>query len=260
MDDSPLAAPGLAPPSSPASNMGRRGGGQRPRRGCWLLLVLRFDASTGSNAHPEEHVPGAWLDDDVTSCCRVAVCRLSPCRAALRCCATMADRDVLFEVKNALYIGSYQQCIQEAQKRMGGLDANSAVTAKVFMYRAYLAQVRVRVPTSVLPVPHVNICCSESLMWCCLRSLMQAPPSCVQFASSRCFCSGHQIGAPSCRSRVHDIVVDERAFQRGCSVCCSRIARRSCAFTQCGGDACWRDDALAPPELRGCAACCAQGE
>jgi coatomer protein complex subunit epsilon len=49
-----------------------------------------------------------------------------------------ADVDELFDVKNAYYTGSYQSCINEAQK-LSPSDADISIDRDVYLYRSYLA-------------------------------------------------------------------------------------------------------------------------
>jgi hypothetical protein len=53
--------------------------------------------------------------------------------------ATDKTIDVLFEVRNAFFIGDYQHCITEAQK-IKPPTAAVAIERDVLMYRAYIAQ------------------------------------------------------------------------------------------------------------------------
>lgn len=52
--------------------------------------------------------------------------------------ATSSESDPLFDIKCALYIGNYQQCINEAQKLKVGNELKTE--RDVIMYRAYVAQ------------------------------------------------------------------------------------------------------------------------
>lgn len=54
-------------------------------------------------------------------------------------CKMAGEVDVLFEVRNAFFLGNYQHCITEAQK-IKPPSAAVAVERDVLMYRAYIAQ------------------------------------------------------------------------------------------------------------------------
>lgn len=50
--------------------------------------------------------------------------------------------DALFDVKNAFYLGNYQQCIKEASK---STSPDLAVEQKCYLYRSYIAQKKYRI-------------------------------------------------------------------------------------------------------------------
>jgi len=50
-----------------------------------------------------------------------------------------SDVDVLIDVKNAYYMGNFQQCINESQK-LRGLSPEQSTLRDLFLYRAYIAQ------------------------------------------------------------------------------------------------------------------------
>ncbi len=53
--------------------------------------------------------------------------------------------DELFEVKNAFYLGNYQQCIVEAQKCRPSTDEGKLLRDSL-VYRSYIAQKKYSIP------------------------------------------------------------------------------------------------------------------
>lgn len=58
--------------------------------------------------------------------------------------------DHLFDVRNAFFLGHYQQCIHEAQKLIAKTDEDR-LAKDVFMYRSYIAQGKASVVLSEIP-------------------------------------------------------------------------------------------------------------
>jgi hypothetical protein len=103
----------------------------------------------------------------------------------------MADRDILFGIKNNFYIGAYNNAINEASD-LGGLSDAEQTEKDVFVYRSYIAIGSHDVSASPalapasreqLPAVLQNCCCC----WLVLSSL-QALQQHLKAASCRYQC------------------------------------------------------------------------
>jgi coatomer protein complex subunit epsilon len=94
----------------------------------------------------------------------------------------MADRDILFGVKNNFYIGAYNNAINEASD-LGGLSDAEQTEKDVFVYRSYIAIGSHDVSASnallalasrkQLPAVRQHCCCCCWLVLSSLQALQQ---------------------------------------------------------------------------------------
>jgi hypothetical protein len=158
----------------------------------------------------------------------------------------MADRDILFGVKNNFYIGAYNNAINEASD-LGGLSDAEQTEKDVFVYRSYIAIGSHDVSTSPvllapasreqLPTVLQNCCCC----WLVLGSLLSLQQNRKRIGSRHQYKLIYILPCTACRPTSAHKQQDSLLSSR-CRCACSCYTCQSpahvCIMLACAGIMC----------------------